>query len=514
MALRYTAILLLGLSLTACSPFGDWEEVEAITYNGEYALPLLDSRIDIRSLLEEFEGQTNITVDAQGLLHLHYQGDVLEQTSDDVFASINETLNRIPIIPITRQRQALPIATPDGLQLDRVDLDGGLLRYAISNDRNVPLQVVITLPTIVKNGEPLVIRQQLPPYSGQGQVPIATNVFAPIDLSGYVLSTEGDSLYITYQATGPTGQRYDPSPNTALNIQDLGFTYAEGYFGNLDYAATRDTIYIDFFDNWVRGDIRFLDPVITFNIENSFGIPTRSIVNNFDVLTVKGERLPLRSSLIEEGIDFPFPALNEVGQTKRRSYTFTRHNSNIDQILSAGPIAIDYDVDALTNPDGNTGIRGFLTDSSFYRVSVEVDLPLYGSAVNFASRDTFAIDFSSYENVAGGEFKLVVDNAVPLAVDLQGYFLSADGRILDELLDERQRLVAAAPVNAAGLPTETRRAITFSMIEGERFDRIRSADRLVIEAAFSTTADGAAAVQLRAEQELRVRLGVILSVQQ
>lgn len=512
MALRFIALLFLGLTLAACSPFGDWEDIEAITYEAEYAIPLVDSRMDIRSLLERFEAQTTITVDNEGLLHLRYRGDVLEQTSDDVFASINETLNAIPIIPITRQRQALPISTPDGLQLDRVDLNGGMLRYVISNDRAIPLQVVITLPTVVKDGQPLTIRQQLPAYSGQGQVPIATNAFLPLSLQGYQLSTEGDSLYIEYVATGPNGQRYAPSPNTALNIQELDFTYAEGYFGNLDYAATRDTIRIDFFDNWVRGDVSFLDPVVTFNIENSFGIPTRAVVNNFDVLTVKGERLPLRSTLVQEGIDFPFPGLNEVGQTKARAYTFTRANSNIDQILSAGPVAIDYNVDALTNPDGNSDIRGFLTDSSYYRVSVDVDLPLYGSAVNFASRDTFAIDFSGYDNVTGGEFKLVVDNGVPLAVDVQGYFLSPDGRILDELLDDRQRLVAAAPVGPAGLPTESRRAITFSTVEGERFDRIRGANRLVIEAAFSTTADGTVPVQLRDNQELRVRLGVVLSV--
>ena len=86
----------------------------------------------------------------------------------------------------------------------------------------------------------------------------------------------------------------------------------------------------------------------------------------------------------------------------------------------------------MTNPDSNVNIRGFITDSSYYKVRVDVDLPLYGRSVNFLARDTFGIDFSNFQKMYKAEFKLVTVNSLPLDVSIQGYFIDKDGAVLDE----------------------------------------------------------------------------------
>ncbi len=278
------------------------------------------------------------------------------------------------------------------------------------------------------------------------------------------------------------------------------------------YEGGRDTIEIDFFDNWIRGDVYFEQPKITFNFENSFGVPTRSIINLFNIITADGQVLPLESSIIQQGIDFPYPALDEVGQVKEAKFLFTRDNSNIDVVLGSQPVAIDYDVDALTNPDGDTGQRGFVTDSSFYKVRVDVELPLFGSAVDFVVQDTFDLDLSSYGSIEAAEFKLISTNGLPLSVELSGVFLDEAGNELGQLLPEGERIVGGAPVNAAGEPTMANRVVTVADFPAPRFNAIRSATRLAVTASFSTTRDDEQSVRLLANQELRLQLGVILRV--
>ena len=288
----------------------------------------------------------------------------------------------------------------------------------------------------------------------------------------------------------------------------MKFSYAEGYLGNQLYEGGRDTIDIDFFDNWIRGDVYFEDPKITLNFENSFGIPTRSVVNLFNVITVRQEVLPLESEFITNGVDFPYPGLNEIGQVKQSAFTFTKDNSNIATILGAGPVRLDYDVDAFTNPDMDTSIRGFITDSSYYKVRVDVELPLFGRAFDFVVSDSFSVDFSNYNEVSAVEFKMVADNYLPLSVDVQAYFRDENGVVLDSMLDSRQRVIAAAPTNADGIATSFEQKITFAGFDALRFDRIRFAKDIYLVTSFSTYNDGDRSIKVLADQAVKVRMGV------
>ena len=286
----------------------------------------------------------------------------------------------------------------------------------------------------------------------------------------------------------------------------------EGFLGIQRHEGGRDTIIIDFFDNWVTGDIYFADPTVTFNIENSFGIPTQSEVNVFKVLTVRGETLELESPFVESGIDFPFPSIDEVGELKTEQFVFNKDNSNIDVILGAGPVAIDYDVDAVSNPDSNVTIRGFITDSSYYKVRVDVDLPLFGRSVDFLARDTFELSFDEFTGMYKAEFKLVTDNSLPLDVSIQGYFLDKEGVVLDSLFQESMRVVAGAPVDSEGNAIGTTEDVTYIDFPEERFNNVRSAATLDIIASFSTVNDGEVSVKILDSQAVAVKLGAIFGV--
>lgn len=496
---------------TACNQFNELEEITKVDYQAEYAIPIVNTNISLEDLLEKLDDRTTLVVDPDGLIRLQYSGDVLRQTSADVFANINQTIASVPLIPITSKHEPLPFSSPDGLQMDRLDMKAGTFFYSAQNDHPFPVKFTLSSQQVTKNGQPLQFSGTIAAYSGSGNKPMLTNLLAPASLTDYTIIPTDDVVYIDYEALDPDGNPVDLS-TVVIRIQDLDFYYVEGYLGNQIYEGGRDTIVIDFFDSWTQGDVYFEEPKITVNVENSFGIPTRSVFEVFNVFTVRNEILPIESSLIEQGIDFPYPTLNEKGEVKESSFTFTKDNSNIDQVLGSGPIAVDYEVNALTNPDQLTEIRGFITDSSYYKVRLDVDLPLYGQASSFIARDTFVLDFSTFQNVTAAEFKLVTDNGLPLSVDLQGYFMNEKGIIIDSLLQDQGRVIAAAPVNTEGIVTETSHNVQYVDMAEDRFANLQSAKKLLLVASFSTVNDGSVSVKVLNDQSTDIRLGAILKI--
>lgn len=495
-----------------CNQFAEIDEIERSNYQAEYAVPLVNSSFSMNDLLENFEENSVLSVLPNGLLRLQYSGDVLTESADDVFLAINDFLAMVGIVPLTEARQAFPFSGPDGLDIDLMDLKAGQLSFLITNCHDKAITATISFPSVIKDGEPLTITRSVPAYSGTGDCPSLNNAFAQISMEGYRITAENDSVYVDYTAVDSDGIEVPPSENTFILVQNLAFSYAEGYLGQIEHSSGRDTIEIDFFDNWIRGDVFFEDPVITFNFENSFGIPTRSIIDIFNIITVEGDILPLESEFITNGIDFPYPTLDEVGQVKSQDFAFNRNNSNIREVLGAGPVAIDYDVDATTNPEGDPNLKGFVTDSSYYVVKVDVDLPLYGWAINFSVRDTFDLNLNSLEDVDYAEFKLVTENEMPVAIGVQGYFRSADGTVLDSLFTGSTRVIEGAPVDAVGTPTGSLETVTFVDFPQARYKNIQNATALEIVATFFTTTDGQQSVRILADQDVKVKLGAILGV--
>lgn len=490
----------------------DLGNIENTQYNAAYALPVINSKIKMNDILEDFEDNATLTVAPDGLLRFQYSGDILTKNSDDVFESINETINGFGLIPLVESRQALPFALPNGLSLDRLQNKGTKLKYALANRQNVPVTITLVLPTVTLDGVPFTVTGDLPAWSGEGVPPALLNLDNPTDMTGYDLTLENDSIYIEVTTVDADGNTYEPGAGSVLQFEDFAFSYAEGYLGNVDYEGGRDTIEIDFFDNWIQGDVYFEDPVVTFNFENSFGVPTEAVVNIFNIITAEGETLPLESTFIEEGgISFPYPAIDEVGEVKNAAFVFDKNNSNIDVVLGSKPVAIDYDVNALTNPDNDATIRGFITDSSYYKVLVDVELPLYGQAANFVALDTFELNLGSYDDIDEIEWKLVTTNGLPLGVSIQGTFLDEAGNELGNLFaEESAAIVAGAAVDGEGRPTQANEVTTFINWDNNEVNTIINAKKLALRAVFSTTLELEQSVRIQSDQELEVKLGAII----
>ncbi len=503
-------LFFLTLATFSCKQIDEFQDAEIVSGDAEFAIPLLKATTSIQDLLENFDEYTFVEITPDGVIHLRYKGDVLSQQAQEFFAETRAKLP--PLIPMDTTLFALPFSSPDQLEVDFATYSAGTVGLALVSDYVGTVDLTVTILQAIKDGQPLTIHTQF--QSPVGSMPIFFHYPQEItQTAGYNLVPENGIVWVRYDAVTDAGDTIE-LPFIALVNKDIDFSYIEGYLGNFKHKGKRDSITIEFFENWIQGDVYFENPVIQIHIDNSFGVPTRSSIDIFDILTADGDRIPLESDFITDtGIDFVYPANDEVGQTKNMTFTFNSQNSNIEDVLGSRPVALDYKVDAIMNPDSLVGERGFITDSSYYRIQVEVDLPLHGRASGFGVEDSYDVNFDGYGNVKEVEFKMVADNNMPLGIDGQLYFYDENDNVLDSLFNGLKRIVAPAPVNAEGIVTGKTSQTNYAIFDAARFDKVRPAKTMKLKATFSTTNEGQQSVKAFADQDVEIRMGMKLKTQ-
>ncbi len=507
---------LLAVGLFGCQKYDEFEKADFESDGAEFAIPLLKSRASIQDLLENFDAYEYVEVDGDGLIHFVYEDEVFTQNAEEFFDSLYSKL--LPIIPLDSSFFTVDFnALSDEVKLDVARYKSGFVNALIYSEYQGLINFSMTIHEAVKNGQPLTVQFQVMSPIGvifEG-VPLPQgNISTAVPVEGYELRPVNGEVHIEYAALTESGDTLHLEPNhVALENVNVQFSYLEGFFGNTKFEGERDSVDIDIFKDWEQSNVHFENPTIKLDIQNSFGIPTRSDIKVFDVLTVNGQSIPIESDYIDNGvIDFAYPTLAEVGQSKNTMLTMNAGNSNVKDLLSAKPVGIDYQVDAIANPTNDLSIKGFITDSSFYSVKMLFDIPLHGRASGFDAVDSFEVDFSDYDVLKEVEFKLVADNNMPIGIATQGYFLDSAGVVLDSLFDTIGYPIEGAPVDADGIVTSKQTTTTFVTFDAARFDGIRKAAKLEIHAFLSTTNSGQTSVKIFSDQDVEIRMGMKVKV--
>ena len=485
-------------------------EVDDVRIRAEYAVPLVDSRVNLTELVGNVDERVRLMVDDDGLLRFTYTDTVPAVTSDEVFDELRTLARGLPLI-ITRRREAYPFPAPEDTRLRTLRTKAGAFTYSLPNPYTQPVQIVLTLPGVTRNGEPLQVRGELPAYSGSGEPPRLANVDAPQDFAGYTFDVSEETLVVEYAIDGLDGSELEPGRGTVAAFTDLDFDRIEGYFGRAPYPGVSDRLEIDFFENYEGGEIDFVEPQIRVRIRNGFGVPARAVVDKLNVETIGGDTVQVTGRVVDEGFDFDYP--REPGGSAFTTYLIDESNSNLKELLATRPTALNYQISALINPDADESITGFLLDTSTYAATITVELPLYGSTADFQVRDSFPINLGEqYGDVTAATFRVTTDNELPFDLALTGTFTDSLGNALGDLTDGELLVIKASPVDAAGNTTEVVQASSDIPLEGERLAQVRRASQLVLNITFATTEQGSRAVRVTDRQRLRVRIGARLTV--
>ena len=111
------------------------------------------------------------------------------------------------------------------------------------------MEVQFTVPNLIKDG---VEFTKSFTCNYEGDLPVEkTGIFA---MNDYELTSDDNSINIIYEAIKADGTR-DTLTDVIMAFANFEFSYAEGFLGTDIYEIGKDTIEIDFFEDWITGSI-------------------------------------------------------------------------------------------------------------------------------------------------------------------------------------------------------------------------------------------------------------------
>ncbi len=496
---RTYLLIVIAILAVSCKNYQDFEPIEGVDYSGELAFPLVNGSTNLQEIIDQTDSDiSELTVHPDGTLELVYEGNAISEN----IANQYNLLSTFPLAIVDNNTEVtVPFA--EGLEVSQMRLKSGVLSFDLQSNHTEDIEVLITLPNLTKDGQAFNVTKTIP-YTGASP---ATASIPPIDMLGYSLSLNAGKMQLHYQAKKANGEYVLIDPIMGM-AENWTYSYVEGNWATDSFNLTNDTLHIELYDEWVGGDVNFADPRLTLTIDNSFGIPTRALIDEIEVLTTDGESILLESDQLDSGIDLLYPALTETGQSKQTVLEFNNTNSNIAEIVNAKPQRVTYKLTAVVNPDQSGGANGFMTDQSSIDLSLKASLPVYGTASGFEIEEPLETDLGDLDNVESATIKLIVDNGLPVELGLQVYFLDETGQKVDSLFADTEYLVKSAAINTQGMVTDPIQSVSFIPFSAHRLSLLQQSNRMLVNATISTADEGNTPVRILSTHTLGVKAGM------
>ena len=490
--------LLFFVGLSSCKKINRIATTATDDWNPDVALTIVNTRISSQDLLAPFQTGGAIEIEPNGSMKVIYQGNVISSTGEEI---VNIDDFTTPVVE-SSQAANFPFPIPIAASIEIVDLKAGTLEYTLQSPLNEGVTVVLQFPA-TQNGQVL---EQTVVLANDNSV---TGSFSLAN-SRFDFSTTTNEFPIQYTATRQSDGQTVSLSNAQVAFSNLEYSYLQGRIDRYVFDFPLDTVVLGFFNNWRQGETYFEEPKLDFIIRNSFGVPIRLDVNRLEARTYKSGLMTLSDDpQLQNGVDFNYPSLTEVGEVKTTVVTLD-NTSNLPTVLQNIPYELYYELNAAANPDNDTSVVGHLTDTSNFEVDINVELPLYGWTRGFEVEDTFYVDLSVYDQFNALDFKLITENGFPMEAKMQLYFEDESGRVLDSLIrEEATAVLTAAPVDGSGRVTEEVVTTTIVSFPEERYSNIRRLAKIIrLKATFETTNAGTESIRIYSDYEMGIKLGI------
>jgi hypothetical protein len=295
-----------------------------------------------------------------------------------------------------------------------------------------------------------------------------------------------------------------------MSLTNLVFDVAWGDFGSATVALDEDSLKLALFDD--RFSVEALDmerAELVLHAVNGFGVPLL-----FDSTQAY-------SAVIETGAatDLNFAgswtvpaAASPWGMPGEASVLIDESNSSLPAMLGPEPRHLVLAVRAGLNPSGPPPLSSpnFITADARLEISAAARLPLKARLHGLTFRDTLALnaDIEWPDEVDSLELRIIATNGLPFGAELQLLLLDSTGTALDSLAAEEVPLLAAAPIDAQGLPMAAAVAIVDIPFDAVRAEVLSDVTHigLRVRARSSQSASGVHAA-ITETAELKIELG-------
>lgn len=525
------ALLTSTFFMQSCLKNVDPGKLEKINYTPTVAIPLVYSTQTINDLLVK-NNNGLVVVDDSNFCTIVYKNTLVSLTADSIIKLPNQ---QFPSYSAgLTAAQAAAIAFSGGVTanysqtvnfnsgasstlIDSLTLKGGMLNITLNSQFPYNGNIVITIPAAKLNGKSFT---QNIPINYTGTTPVIVNT--SFNLAGYDIDmtnggTTSNQFLVNYSIT-LTGSSAPPTTDSISLTGSLSNMQFQKIFGDIgQYSmfpnAKQDTIGISIFQNSIgSGTFTIANPVLKVTIANSYGVPIDASLPVLEGYTPPGSTYPLTG--VPNPIPVLSPTLAQIGQTLVDSFKLDRTNSNLATVVNHNPKDFIYSGAGTTNPGGTTH-NNFVLDTSVCRVSVEADMPLYGTASNFVLQDTvkFSMPSVATSNIQFFLFKMYTLNGLPIDVNMQIYFTDSTYHKLDSLVIPNQLILKSGILNTSGYVIAPTANTYIATVNKSRLANLKNTKYLLIKDVESTTNGGKTNVKIYSNYAVTLKLGVEAQLQ-
>lgn len=492
-------LLIIPVLMSSCADFSGFDQIETTDYTSEFLIPVIDSKLNIVSLLDSTNTNISFRIEPDGRVNSVFSGEGISINTQQIIPLIPVLAD----IPILDTLSLLQIPSIPGATVSKATLKNTSIRFKLMPSDQLAYTVDIELPEFIKEGKPFSTQVAIPQNS-------QNTLFESLafDISGFTAEKGLSQVQISYQAKDESGTNR-VLERAFLRVDFLQFSYLEGIFPNQEFSIPSGTIPVNSFQNWVSGTANFSDPSIEIIVDNSFGIPVAPTVNALNIITNNGESQALTTNAFDQLI-FDFPSLDEVGTVKTTTVILDKTNSNILDIINEQTKDIEYDIDAVAFPNFQLNETGFIMDDSEVRLESNLVLPLKGVVNQFVLQDQYDIESIDFQQAISAEFILNIDNQAPVDLGLQILLVDDLGNTLDSIFSEGEIVVPAANLTTSSSTTSQGFQSWREQYSSERLRNIENTKSAIARIRLDMNSDEP--VWLYNYYEMAMNLGVALEI--
>ena len=392
----------------------------------------------------------------------------------------------------------------DDAEINLIDLSAGNFVYSFESSVNTVLELTIEIPQLINEmGSAFIEVIQIENTTSIGPQSFSVS----LDNYSFDFSESANQLDINYSSHilgADSFESYNQNDEIHLSIgmEDLDFSYIEGYFGQLENEIDEDVLDLDVSTlEDIASGIYLESPNLRFTVDNSIGIPFEIDLNMTGVNG--GETVQLNG-----------PPL-EIASSSTSIIDFNNSNSQLSDLIALNPSQILYDGTVLSNPAGNEGDINSISPGTNITIGFEMDLPLHLRIEDAITTDTLALDFGdntepSSDYIESLQLKLHTENEFPLDVDVTVLFAdSLSGLVLDSLNLE---LLEAAEVDEDGRTISANIYDSNITLDADQIDALFNANRALLDIKMNSYDSENMAVRLYTDYEFIIGIGALVEL--
>ncbi len=494
--MRFLIIIIFSAAFLA---FTSCRKETVTSWDVDITGPIVSSKLNIKNFLDDSLFQSGST----GLLTLRVNRQLAYIKIDSLLKLPDTTITNQFLWPsfsttTLNPGQTINLLPPsplvfnvaNGVALKYSVIRSGILSVKFSNTLLEPIDFKYLLPGVIKNNQPFLISETIPPGNN--------SLIKTYSLNGYAvdLTAGGNAQFNTLM------QNYTVSVSNSANPAEISFgkgaiaelsysqiipQYAKGYFGQQDIVLDVDTATFDVFKNFKATNFMLSDATFDFSIVNEFGAEFNANLNSINSInSINNSTVSLNAQQLNSiNINRALEVNGNINSTVK-FISLNKNNSNILNYLSNLPNKITYGGLIKLNPLGNmSGYTDFAYYNTGIKVLADINIPLQFNADAFYLQSGAPIDFSNLNqlnNVNYGNIIINARNSYPFEAVLQAYLLDENKLVVDSLFQIGNNTIPKGITNAQNVVTQSTFQKLYIPFDTQKLANFKKSKSLLLKA--------------------------------